>query len=292
MRFNRPSPPGTRPPARCRPARAPEVDAPLSETNAAVAALDDLVRDQLDQDFTRRSDDGLLEHLQELGSAATDTRMRAVGTLAQAVQDRRLYKMIGRTPIETVGLAALKHKKLGSASRRRQIERNAAAYAGLEEGWQVVLWLPAPAMRPKVAEVLVDDGNQVNQLAEISPQGGQVVEQHKKLWAISVYASRDALPDDGQGDTRVVDALLAFVKDTLDVPLTRWDGQAVLGRRALAEERVADLGELNREQGAALRKLGVAPKGGSGTFKDLKLETWKAARLVKPTLQAKPPANL
>ncbi len=89
-----------------------------------------------------------------------------------------------------------------------------------------------------------------------------------------------------------MDALLAFVKDTLDVPLTRWDGQAVLGRRALAEERVTDLGELNREQGAALRKLGVAAKGGSGTFKDLKLETWKAARVVKPTLQAKPPADL
>lgn len=280
--------PRTRPPG----ADAPEGDAPLSETNAAVAALDDLVRDQLDQEFTRRSDDGLLEHLQDLGSAATDTRMRAVGTLAQAVQDRQLYKMIGRTPIETVGLAALKHKKFGSASRRRQIERDAAAYAGLAEGWQVVLWLPAPAMRLKVAEVLVDDGNQVNQLAELSPQGGQIVEQHKKLWAISVYASRDALPNDGHGEASVVDALLAFVKDTLDVPLTRWDGQAVLGRRALAEERVTDLGELNREQGAALRKLGVAAKGGSGTFKDLKLETWKAARVVKPTLQAKPPADL
>jgi hypothetical protein len=146
-------------------------------------------------------------------------------------------------------------------------------------------------MRLKVAEVLVDDGRQVNQLADVFPQGGQIVEQHKNLWAISVYANREVATE-ADGDTRTADALLAYVKDRLDVPLTRWDGQPVLGKRDLALQRVSDEAQLTRAETAQLQEYVVAAKGGSDTFDSLTRQTWMAARQIKPKLSPRPPKRL
>jgi hypothetical protein len=273
----------------------PGDDEPLSKRNKAVSAIHEEVKQRLDDEFVRRSDDGLLEYLRDEAETAHDERMKAVGALAQAVQDRVLYKMIGRTPSETVSLASLKHKKFGDAARRRKLEQQAAKFAGLDDGWKVVLWLPAPAMRLKVADVLVNDGSQVNSLADISPRGGQIADQHRKLWSISVYASRDSLTDDAASDaTRTADALLAYMRDALDVPLTRWDGQPVRTRRELAAERVSDKGQLTREESNRLiRDYAVAAKtDGGSTYTNLLAETWRAATLIKPSLEKQPPADL
>ena len=281
-------------------ASPPPPGAPLVETNAAVAALHDEVQHSLDCEFTRRSDDGLLEHLQDLaGAAGAETRLRAVGALATAVQDRVLYKMIGRSGTDAVSLAALKHKKFGSASARRRLEREAAAFSGLTDGWKVVLWLPSPGMRLKVADVLADDGQQVNRLAELSPQGGQIVEQHRKLWAVSVYASRDAVTDSGDspdnGDSRTADALLAHLRDALDIPLTRWDGLPVRGKADLVLDRVSDIARLSRDETRSLRDdytVAAKTEPGTDTYDNLLRETWKIACLVKPSLERKPPRSL
>lgn len=273
----------------------PGDDEPLSSRNKAVAAIHAEVQSRLDLAFVRRSDDGLLEHLQDLADTAQDERMKAVGALAKAVQDRNLYKMIGRTPIDTVSLAVLKHKKFGSAAKRRQIEQDAAKFAGLADGWRVVLWLPGPAMKLKVADVLADDGNQVNKLAEINPQGGQIVAQHRDLWAISVYADRDSLPDDETTDgVRTAEVLLAFMRDALDVPLTRWDGQPARTSAELAADRVSDKAGLSRaEHESLLRDYTLAAKTDSGsTFANVLHAAWRAAALIKPAIGPKPPPDL
>ena len=60
------------------------------DVRAAVRAL-------FEQEFTTRSDDGLLEHLIDLGSAPTATeRMRGAAYLARRIQDRDLFKILGR----------------------------------------------------------------------------------------------------------------------------------------------------------------------------------------------------
>lgn len=281
--------------ARKRWEAAPPDDAPLSKTNKAVAALDNEVRQRLDDEFVRRSDDGLLEYLQDVGDISADDRMVAVAALARAVQERRLYKMIGRTPIATVSVADLKHKKFGSATKRRQLERDAARYAGLDDGWKVVLWLPAPSMKLKVAGVLADDGSQVAELAKLSEQGGEIVKQHQNLWAISVYIDPEVAPGAGAPDgDRIAEVLLAFMGAALDVPFTRWDGRPARSPGQLAADRVSDRGGLSRQQATRLQRdfLAAAKTDAGTTFQHLLRSTWRQARLLKPSMDAKPPRDL
>lgn len=265
---------------------------PLAEMNSAVGEIERKVRASFEKEFMTRSDDGLLEHLAALGHDASEERVQAVSALARAVLDRNLYKMIGRTGDDAVHLATLTYDKYGSAATRRRLEREAAHYAGLSDGWKVVLWIPNPGMRFKVAEVLVDDGEQVNGLAAISPQGEEIVKQHQSLWALSVYVHPEVFPADVASRVSEVDILLGWLKDEMRVPLKMRDGGDVRGLAELAVDRVTDVAGLTRDQRKAVLQLVPAAMGAEQVFRERLRTTWRQAREVKPELEEEPPGNL
>ena len=118
-----------------------------------------------------------------------DRRYQAVSELALAVLERRLFKLIGRADdAADFALAQLKYEKFGNPVTRRRIEQRAAKRAALDRGWKAVVWLPNPDMRLKVAEVLVQNEEGVAPLDAVSDAGGHIVRQHRRLWAISIYA--------------------------------------------------------------------------------------------------------
>lgn len=121
----------------------------------AVQGIRASVEDQLEATFTERSDDGLLEHVvDQARQLSADRRSRGIEALATAVLNRNLFKLIGRAETRAdMALAQEKFDAFGRADTRRQLERTAARLAGLEHGWQVVIWLPNPDMKLKVAGV-------------------------------------------------------------------------------------------------------------------------------------------
>jgi HD superfamily phosphohydrolase len=234
------------------------------------------VGDLLEATFTERSDDGLLEHVvDEARRLPADRRSRGIESLATAVLSRDLFKLIGRAESRAdMALAQEKFEKFGRADARRQLERNAARLAGLEHGWQVVIWLPNPDMKLKVAGVLVDNDDGVAPLDRIEDASGQIVEQHRELWAISVYAHpsvRDA------ADTRTADVLLSSVRTDMDVRLVRWDGEPVPATHELAANVIAEHEHLDANARSLLLRLVPAASGGTPTFSDLLVRLWRAA---------------
>ena len=139
----------------------------------------------------RRGDDGLLEYLRDIGAGSPDSRLAAVRTIAGDLLDRQLYKPIARSDDASRALATEVYGKFGGASERRQLEVEAASYAGLIEGWHVLLWIPSPDMRLKAAGVLVHDGRSVLPLHEFDKatlkRGTEIYDSHQALWAVSIY---------------------------------------------------------------------------------------------------------
>ena len=128
--------------------------------NAARDAIDMKVRSRLEHEFTRRSDDGLLEYLVDRALRPdADERRKAVGTLASSVLDRRLFKMAARAggPAD-LARAQETYERFGTPQERRRLEKEAADFAGADNGWSVVIWLPDPKTRMKAVECLAESG--------------------------------------------------------------------------------------------------------------------------------------
>lgn len=247
---------------------------PVSVLDGIRAAVEDL----LEAIFTERSDDGLLEHVvDQARQLPADRRSRGIEALAAAVLNRALFKLIGRAESRAdVALAQEKFEKFGRSDARRQLERNAARLAGLAHGWQVVIWLPNPDMKLKVAGVLVDNDDGVAPLDRIEDASGQIVEQHRDLWAISVYAHpsvRNAL------DSRTADVLLSSLRTDMDIRLLRWDGEPVPTTHELAAKVIADRQHLDTNARESLVRLVPAAAGGTPTFSDLLVRLWRAAEV-------------
>lgn len=260
----------------------------LDSTPDAIVALDKQVENRLEHEFTRRSDDGLLEHLAERGLTATDERWKAIGTLATAVLDRQLFKMAGRASGgPDLALAEETHTKFGSPEARRRLEKAAADAAGVENGWSVVIWLPDPKMRLKVAEVLVDDGRGVAPLNRVSTASQQIVQQHRELWAVSVYvdpAVREQTP-------ARVRAMLAELRRRMQVALQDADGRPVPLPSSLAADLVVEhaglAGGRQLEQLTQRYALAAAsaPQSVGGHFAAL----WQQAHAAGLVDRAEPP---
>ena len=195
----------------------------LEDSGGSQQALDAAVKNELDAEMTRRGDDGLLEYMRDLptarprdGSHHRDAaRRRASAELARRLHERVLFKRI-----------AIQHharrdrEKLWeehhSAKARREIERAASRFAGIEPEWSVLVWLPSPKMRLKVAGVLVDDGKEIieffNREAEGKHRGQDIYEAHKNLWGVSVFVEPSVAKD-----VHLRDAVLASVAADLDM---------------------------------------------------------------------------
>ncbi len=161
-----------------------------------------IARWRLEQMLLARGDDGLLEHLSLCDSEDTPKR-EASRELARRLRDRSLYQHAANA-VDAYAAKDL-HEAFGSADRRRELEQRAARHGGLSADWHVILWVPGPDMRLKLAEVLVDHGKGLAKFVDFSTKGSDIYEDHKRLWTISVFVH----PDVAENQTRMVLAKLA-----------------------------------------------------------------------------------
>jgi HD superfamily phosphohydrolase len=206
----------------------------------ARAGIDGSARTRLDVELSETGDDALLERLaglpHTLGPAA---RTEAIRELAGGVLDRRLFKAVAtqRRPLKG---AAKMLADYGTPEARRKLEEDAADWAGLEHRWQVLLWIPPEAMRLKIAEVLVDDGDAVMTFVEYEDRrrrrGSDIYEAHKALWEIAVYLH----PRYARGESERLARWKVVVRlaEKMNITFSRYEHE--LGKRAhLWPERLA-----------------------------------------------------
>jgi HD superfamily phosphohydrolase len=224
------------------------------------------MKDELENEFRQWSDDGLLEHLQQLAeSRPQDDRWSAIADLTGAVLSRQLFKPIGHANgPDAIALAESLYERWGGPQERRDLERDAAEFAGLPHKWHIVLWIPNPAMKLKVAEVLVDDGGQIMPLSRFTSDGDGIVEAHKRLWAVEVYVHPGV-----RDDQPMTDSLLAFLGQRLGVAFKRTDGSEVPDPFTLAIGAISDERRLNQNERTQLLDLVPAAKGDGGTYRSL-----------------------
>lgn len=140
-----------------------------------------VARYSLEALFLRHGDDGVLEHISQLA----DPGFNDAGELATMLLNRTLYKPAANAvrPAAADGL----YEEFGTSSERYRLEQAACMHAGLEHDWHVVLWIPEPKMRLKLAELLVDDGQGIAQFRDTFALGSDIYEAHKALWTVSVF---------------------------------------------------------------------------------------------------------
>lgn len=240
------------------------------------------VEQRLEQAFLAYGDDGLLEQLRDWGQAdeaAEDGRRSAVGELAGDVLNRHLYKRIGRADARhDIALSKRIYDRFGTRGPRRELEQDAARWAGLDRRWEVVIWLPSPKMRLKVAEVLVDHGGRINHLDRIAQERAEdIYRAHESLWGVSAYAHPNVSP-------AARERLLSYLGYRLGVEFLDEAGTAAASPEELVmratEEEIG--GPFDEDQRRELRSVArsdlVAAHGGSDpTFSDLVARTRLAA---------------
>lgn len=248
------------------------------------------VREQIEAEFLARSDDGLLEHLAMTAAASGTRRGSAAAKLAKDLLDRRLYKILGHAASqEDRAIAEETYRKFAEDPKdRRNLEQGAARFAGLQHGWEVVVWLPSHKMRLKVADVLVQRGTSIAPLSRVEPTSMAIVEQHQRLWGVTVYA-----PDHVRDDVLKSDAILAYLGDQTGLTFRRPDGSVVPSRQELAVDRVlAELHGARPSRDDLLQIAAAASDKSEGTFDSLVTAVWQVG--VENDLidePARPPAR-
>jgi len=211
---------------------------------------------ELESHFLSRGDDGLLEYLRDWGLSRKpeDGRGRAVGILAQDVLNRRLFKQIGRADArQDVALSKQIYERFGERSQRRELEERVARWVeeDLEHRWQLVIWLPAPKMRQKIAEVLVDYNGRINHLDSMAfERANDIYMAHRSLWGVSVY-----VPKEVSDKPRVCRDLLSVLGEELGIEFLGADGKAVPPTEAIVIDEIRGLyANLNEDQVNEVRR--------------------------------------
>ncbi|MFC5492278.1 hypothetical protein ACFPKY_04160 [Nocardioides caricicola] len=199
------------------------------------------VKKRIEHEFLTRSDDGMLEYLVRTEPDASPRRA-ASAELATALQNRNLYKILGHAgdPADQAIAKETWEKFAQDPQERLKLERAAADFAGVPHGWQVVIWLPNHKMRLKVADVLVYRDRAIAPLSRVEPTSRAIVEQHERLWAVTVYA-----PADVRDDREQADAVLAYIGEKTALTFHRRDGSVVPSRWELVVDKL--LAEINEE---------------------------------------------
>jgi HD superfamily phosphohydrolase len=189
----------------------------------------------LEDSFLRYGDDALLQMLSELGETdpgqsqpqpvhRTITRLRTrASEIASAIGERRLFEGAGRASVEHAPAQEL-FDRYGDPAARRELERMAERYAEIDAPGTVVLWLPRPEMRLKLARVLVDYGGVVNTFVDYerprAGRGSDIYDSHARLWSLWVFfdcGSGMTKPHEFERQKRIV---LAFFARRLGI---RWE---------------------------------------------------------------------
>lgn len=243
-----------------------------------VEDLDKLVTDELEELFLSFGDEGLIEHLiwQHRQSPPTNERQEGIAQLATRLRDRHHFRMLARAGgPEVLPAAEDKHKEFGNAGARRELERTAAKWAGIDPAWSVVLWIPGPSMRLKLADVLIEDRGMISKLVDRYEDAAIIARRHQELWAVRVYATEEVRLDE---DAREI--VLAHLRDEVGLPFTNVAGEPVISTSRLVAERVGSEKGLSRAQIVELENYGVAARSESTTFEDLEAAVSEAAEAL------------
>lgn len=237
-------------------------------TEQSLAAVTDSVKRYIEDQFLRRSDDGILEYLVDV-QPDSSSRRTAAAQLAKELLNRDLYKILGHAggPADQAIAQETCDKFAKDPQNRLQLEKEAAAFAGIDRGWNVVVWLPNYKMRLKVADVLVYRDGAVAPLSRVEQTSRAIVEQHQRLWAVTIYA-----PADVRDNHEVADAVLAYVGDRTALTFHRPDGSIVPSTGELAVDRL--LSEINTASPSRGQLLDLVPTtktsdGGGKSFQGL-----------------------
>lgn len=129
-------------------------------------------------------------------------------------------------------------------------------------------------MRLKVAEVLVQNEEGVAPLDAVADAGGHIVDQHKHLWAISIY-----VPDDVQSSENETMATLSSIKTEMGVRLITQDGRLVPTLSELAEETVSKRAGIMDDLAKRRSIVKLVPAAfGDESFADIVRTLWDNAR--------------
>jgi HD superfamily phosphohydrolase len=186
--------------------KADEAGAWRASDPARDTALREAVREAVEHRMLTHSDDGLIEHLIDVGLREVGTHVATIRELATRLQSRQLHKQAGRCTPKDVTPADV-YEAFGDVVERRELERTATEWAGISDDWQLVIWLPPAGMRLKPAGVLVSDGSSVRRFVDYERPSGQrgseIYLAHENLWSAGVYVAPEL-----QGDPRVEQALV------------------------------------------------------------------------------------
>lgn len=199
------------------------------------------VRNEMEREFRRLGDEGLLDFLASLPERPHgDLPLRFLkqsADLAADLRDRRLFRTAERVGAGDVSPKDIS-EQYGSPAKRARLEAEAQVFAGLGSAPKVVLWIPPPDMRLKLANVLVRQKSGiapfVNYERSRSRRGSDIYDAHSRLWAAYVFVHRDVSDLEEK-------AVSAFLGRTMGI---RWERHRELGRNphewplrlAIAEE--------------------------------------------------------
>jgi hypothetical protein len=271
------------------PGKRLEMEPPAAEDPSPIRdrtreAMDEQLRDLGDEELV-----GVLKQLPTHGKLPNEVKplLRQSATLAVQIQQRNLFKVAARVGPQDAPAEAL-FQKFGEADRRAALEFGAQKFAGLGTDPKVLIWLPPPKMRLKLAEVLVRHSHGVSPFVAYERagrrRGSEIYDAHEALWAAYVFVHPDL-----KRDSACVDRIVAYLAREMGV---RWEGFDHLGDRpdqwplrlAIAEEanvgrasRIDDLYGKHEEKFEAL----AARSSQLITFKSLRTQ-------VSRVLKAKP----
>ena len=205
------------------------------------------VRVAMESEFQRLGDEGLLDYLAGLPDQAPEARvrplLRASSRLACDLKGRKLFRVAERVGAGGVSPKDV-HTRYGDPAERAKLEAEAQHFAGLGTEPRVILWIPPPDMRLKLANVLVKQKMEVAPFVTYernrSQRGSEIYDAHEKLWASYVFVRRDV----SESEEKMVSAFLAWRMGI------RWERHRYLGdhpdrwplRLAVAQEFEAGFG--------------------------------------------------
>jgi HD superfamily phosphohydrolase len=251
------------------------------------------VRGSMEEALSGLGDDALLDFLVSLPDGRRGgwmkERLEESAVLAEGLRDRKLFRMAGRVGVGDVSAKHI-HGEYGNPTRRAALELEAQRFADVKGGPAVVLWIPPPDMRLKLAEVLVQHETGIAPFVRYersrSRRGSDIYDAHERLWAAYVFVRRDV----GRVEEKV---MVSYLARSMGV---RWERHLELGglpsewplRLAISEELEVDLRSGVDEKFEELKPelLQVAARFPEhGTFKALKQEVKRVERgeLAQPT---------
>jgi HD superfamily phosphohydrolase len=179
-------------------------------------------RRRFEREFLAHGDDGLLERMQQLRvEPVVDELVRPLvvelraqaGDLAGGILARDLFTVAGRVGLQDAPAHRL-YDRYGDAMARAALQDEAQRFAELGREPKVLLWLPDPRMRLKLARVLVDDGRHVNEFNRYEDargrRGDDIYRADRALWALWVFVRRDVSDEDRE-------TVLVYLADVLGV---------------------------------------------------------------------------